>query len=167
MAISEQLDLISKEIGGKLDDNGNIEKQVQEIYDIIKSGAWPSGSGGSSAKGIGFIDHAKDPINSGTFVGYDAGINNLMVAVNALEENAWLVFTALQPVDITEVAGIGWSYQSVELDGRSWGANTHSGQLAMDAFSVPIFAAQASGYRPNVVNVKGSWKLYHMAYDEA
>ena len=38
MAISEQLDLISKEIGGKLDDNGNIEKQVQEIYNIIKSG---------------------------------------------------------------------------------------------------------------------------------
>ena len=47
MAISEQLDLISKEIGGKLDDNGNIEKQVQEIYNIIKSGAWPSGGGGS------------------------------------------------------------------------------------------------------------------------
>lgn len=47
MAISEQLDLISKEIGGKLDDNGNIEKQVQEIYDIIKSGTWPSGGGGS------------------------------------------------------------------------------------------------------------------------
>ena len=45
MAISEQLDLISKEIGGKLDDNGSIERQVQEIYDIIKSGAWPSGGG--------------------------------------------------------------------------------------------------------------------------
>lgn len=47
MAISEQLDLISKEIGGELDDNGNIEKQVQEIYNIIKSGKWPSGGGGS------------------------------------------------------------------------------------------------------------------------
>jgi len=47
MAISEQLDLISKEIGGKLDDNGSIEQQVQEIYNIIKSGAWPASGGGS------------------------------------------------------------------------------------------------------------------------
>ena len=47
MAISEQLDLISKEIGGTLDDNGSIEQQVQEIYNIIKSGQWPASGGGS------------------------------------------------------------------------------------------------------------------------
>lgn len=54
MSISEKLDSISKEIGGKLDDTGNIEKQLQEIYEIIKSGTWPSG-GGTQERGVGFV----------------------------------------------------------------------------------------------------------------
>lgn len=81
MAISEQLDLISKEIGGKLDDNGNIEQQVQEIYDIIKSGAWPSG-GGESKVGIGFMDVYD---GSGSVSSSDDEI--------IIDENAWVIIS--------------------------------------------------------------------------
>lgn len=92
MAISEQLDLISKEIGGKLDDNGNIEKQVQEIYDIIKSRQWPA-SGGGGKTGAGFIDTSNSP--------------ELLQSSGTVDKDGWLFASFYQSTTS--------SYQRVEM----------------------------------------------------
>lgn len=194
MSISEKLDNITKEIGGKLDDTGSIEQQLQEIYEIIKSGAWPSGGGGSyelptasastkggikigsgiemngdvahvvQSRGVGFIDFT-NPIASGDAT----DPSSWGQAFYTLDPGTdiWVVVNGIKISNVDETAFVSIACRGVALAGKVWapGENINGYTQNHEAISVPIFYGDATATQIRTNNLSGcTYHIYPMKY---
>lgn len=129
MSISSKLDLISEEIGGTLDGNSSIEKQVNEIYEIIKSGKWPVSSGGS---GVKFIKNNYTTISEHSGTAEKDGYLNVSVYTSASSDEMFSI--TIDDVVVYNVLIPGMSsdiYISTFpiKKGQSWEVTTDYGAL--------------------------------------